>query len=62
VTVTIGGLPCQINYAGAAPGYVSGLLQINAKVPTGVTAGPNIPVQVTIGKSSSQSAITLAVK
>jgi uncharacterized protein (TIGR03437 family) len=62
VGVTIGGLPCQINYAGAAPGYVSGLLQINARIPAGVTPGPTIPVQITIGNTSSQAAITLAVR
>lgn len=61
VAVTIGGLPAQINYAGAAPGLISGLVQINAKVPAGVTPGPSVPVQVTIGNASSQAAITLAV-
>jgi uncharacterized protein (TIGR03437 family) len=62
VAVTIGGLLCQLNYAGAAPGFISGLLQINAKIPAGVSPGPLSPVQITIGNSSSQAAITLAVK
>jgi len=46
VTVTIGGLPCQLNYEGAAPGLVSGVLQINAQVPAGVTPGPAVPIQI----------------
>jgi uncharacterized protein (TIGR03437 family) len=62
VAVTIGGLPCEINYAGAAPAYISGLVQINAEVPAGVIPGPSVPVQVTIGNASSQTTITLAVR
>jgi uncharacterized protein (TIGR03437 family) len=62
VAVTIGGLACQINYAGAAPGYISGLIQINAEVPADVTPGPSVPVQVTIGEAASQTTITLAVR
>jgi uncharacterized protein (TIGR03437 family) len=62
VAVTVGGLPCQINYAGAAPGFISGLVQINVRIPAGLSPGPNIPVQVTIGNNLSQAAITLAVK
>jgi uncharacterized protein (TIGR03437 family) len=62
VSVTIGGIPCDVNYAGAAPGYVAGLLQINAQVPAGVTPGSNVPVAVTIGTAVSQSGVTLAVE
>jgi uncharacterized protein (TIGR03437 family) len=62
VTVTMGGLPCQTNYAGAAPYLISGLTQINAQVPAGVTPGPSVPLVVTIGGVSAQSGITLAVK
>ncbi|MGA3042206.1 MAG: glycosyl hydrolase [Bryobacteraceae bacterium] len=62
VSVTIGGLLCGLDYEGAAPGLVSGLVQINAQLPTTVTSGPNVPVQVTIGTLSSQSGITVAVR
>jgi uncharacterized protein (TIGR03437 family) len=62
VTVMIGGLPCQINYAGAAPGLVAGVLQINALVPQGVAPGASVPVQVTIGGISAQAGVTVAVK
>ena len=62
VAVTIGGLPCQIEYAGGAPGLVSGVVQINAQVPANVTQGPSVPVQVVIGTASSQSGVTLAVQ
>jgi len=62
VSVTIGGLPCPTNFAGAAPGFVSGLLQINAQVPAGVTPGPAVPVQVNIGSASSPVTVTVAVR
>jgi uncharacterized protein (TIGR03437 family) len=62
VSVTIGGVECQVSYAGAAPGLVSGVLQINAQVPPDVTPGSNVPLQVVIGTAASQSGVTLAVK
>jgi uncharacterized protein (TIGR03437 family) len=62
VKVTMGGITCQTNYVGAAPGLISGALQINAQVPAGVTPGPSVPLQVTIGGVSSQAGVTLAVK
>ena len=62
VTVTIGGLPCQLNYEGAAPGLVSGVVQINAQVPAAVTPGPGVPVGVSIGGIAAQSGVTLAVR
>ncbi len=62
VTVTIGDLPCETNYAGAAPGLVSGVLQINAQVPAGVTPGAGVPVQIKVGTVTSQPGVTLAVR
>ena len=62
VSVTIGGFPCQLDFEGAAPGLVSGVLQINAQVPAGLAPGPAVPVQVSIGSASSLSAVTVAVQ
>ena len=62
VSVTIGGLPCQLNFAGAAPGLVAGAIQINAQVPAGAPSGPNILLQVTFGTTNSQAGITVAVE
>ena len=62
VTVTMGGLPCLINYTGAAPYLISGVTQINAQVPKGVTPGPNVPLTATIGGANAQTGVTLAVK
>jgi uncharacterized protein (TIGR03437 family) len=61
VSVDIGGLPATVQYAGAAPGYVSGVLQINAQMSANVQAGSAVPVHVTIGGVTSQDGVTLAV-
>jgi uncharacterized protein (TIGR03437 family) len=61
VSVTVGGQPATIDYAGEAPDEVCGLLQINAMLPSSLSAGPQ-PVVLTIGTSSnSNQAITVAV-
>jgi uncharacterized protein (TIGR03437 family) len=62
VSATMGGLPCALNFEGAAPGLVSGVLQINAQVPAGLTPGPAVPVQVSIGSANSAPSVTLAVQ
>src|ERR1039458_4408567 len=62
VAVTMGGLPCAVNYAGAAPYLISGVTQINAQVPNGVAPGANVPLTVTVGGISAQTGVTLAVK
>jgi len=61
VTVTIGGLDAQVQFAGAAPGEVSGLFQVNALVPR-VAPGPAVPIVLTVGLAHSQNGVTIAVK
>ena len=62
VAVTIGGQPATVLYAGGAPGLVAGVLQVNVRVPDGVTPGPAVPVVVTVGSAASQSGVTVAVR
>lgn len=61
VTVTIGGLPANVNFAAGAPGIVAGVFQVNAQIPAGVTAGSAVPVVVQVGTSNSQPNVTIAV-
>jgi uncharacterized protein (TIGR03437 family) len=62
VTVTIGGIPATVSYAGGAPGAVAGLTQINAQIPASVTPGSAVTIRVRIGVWQSQPGITIAVK
>jgi uncharacterized protein (TIGR03437 family) len=62
VTVSIGGVGATVQYAGSAPASVAGLLQVNAVMPQGISAGSAVPVLVTVGKIPSQAGVTIAVK
>jgi len=64
LTVMIGGVtlsPSDVQYAGLSPGSISGLYQINARVPATTPAG-DIPVTITIGGSQTQSGATIPVQ
>ncbi len=62
VSVTIGGVPqTKILYAGAIPGEVPGVLQVNFMVAEHTPHGVQ-PIVVTIGGASSQAGITVAIK
>ncbi len=58
-TVTVSGVNCPINFAGAAPGFV-GLDQINCMIPAGAS-NSSAPVVITSGNRISNTA-TLAVQ
>ena len=60
VSVLIGGIAAQIQFAGMAPGF-AGLLQVNAVVPQNVSPGSTVPVVLRVGSASSQLGLTLAV-
>jgi uncharacterized protein (TIGR03437 family) len=62
VSVQIGGLPAAVEYAGAAPGTIPGLFQINARISPDVPAGDTVPVSVKVGNLSSQQGVTVAVR
>jgi len=62
ITVTIGGMPAAIEYAGEAPGEVSGVIQVNAIVPANVASGSQ-QVVLTIGNNNNTSqTITVAIQ
>jgi uncharacterized protein (TIGR03437 family) len=61
VLVTIGGLDASVTYAGAAPGSIQGLYQVNVTVPAGSASG-SVPLQVKVGGTSAQSAVNMYVQ
>lgn len=61
VSVTIGGQTATVSYQGAAPGFVAGVMQINAQVPMGVTPGPAVPVTISVGNTGGLDTVTMAV-
>ncbi len=62
IAVAMRGVTAAVQYAGAAPGYASGLLQVNAVVPASIDFGNLIPLTFNAGNFSSQPGVTLAVK
>jgi uncharacterized protein (TIGR03437 family) len=61
VSVVIGGAAAPIEYAGAAPGQISGILQVNCRVPVQIAAGNSVPVILSVGEAASPP-VTVAVK
>jgi uncharacterized protein (TIGR03437 family) len=62
LSVTIAGFNAPLWWWGAAPGSVSGLIQVNAQIPDAVGFGNSLPLQVRIGDYASQPEIWIAVK
>lgn len=61
VSVTIDGKNAQVSYAGAAPGLVAGILQVNVQLPDGIRTGA-VPVVLRVDGAVSQSGVTLSIK
>jgi uncharacterized protein (TIGR03437 family) len=61
VTVTVGGMPALVQYAGGAPGQVAGLMQVNAQIPSGVKPGGYVPVVLRVGDASTTPGVWIAV-
>lgn len=61
VTVQIGGVDAVVEYAGAAPGQIAGLLQVNCTIPVNAPSGNTVPVVLRIGQAIAQTGVTIAV-
>jgi uncharacterized protein (TIGR03437 family) len=57
----IGGVAAEVTYAGGAPGYPAGLMQINAVIPSSIPPNVATPVVLTIGTVNSQPGATIAL-
>jgi uncharacterized protein (TIGR03437 family) len=61
VTATINGVNAPVQFAGGAPGEVTGVIQVNLLVPAGVSGG-TLPVAITINGSTTPVGPTVAVQ
>ena len=62
VTVMIGDTPAEVIYAGAAPGLIAGIVQVNARLPDAAPSGKAVPLTVRLGQASSPPGVTLNIK
>ncbi len=62
VSLTIGGQPAEVLYAGAAPGRVAGTLQVNARIPEGIGDGAQLIVLKIGQNDNSNQNATVSVK
>ena len=62
VSVRIAGQPAQILYAGAAPGLISGVLQVNCLIPPTAPSGWSVPITLAIGTFVSPDGVTLSIR
>jgi uncharacterized protein (TIGR03437 family) len=61
VQATINGVPATVQFAGDAPGLVTGVMQVNILVPTGVT-GSALPLTITVNGVATPNGPTVAVQ
>jgi uncharacterized protein (TIGR03437 family) len=62
VTATVGGIPATVLYAGQAPGYTSGLQQIDLMIPVNAPRGTAEPLVLVIGGVSTQPSVTFTIQ
>jgi len=61
VQVFIDNQPAEVLYAGAAPGLVQGVLQINARIPAGASEG-GVTVTIQVGDAVSPNTVMVVVR
>jgi uncharacterized protein (TIGR03437 family) len=61
VQVQIDGIDAPVQFAGAAPQSIFGLVQINATVPLGISPAVAAGLMVTIGGIPAQAGVTVAI-
>jgi uncharacterized protein (TIGR03437 family) len=63
VRVWIQGREVEVLYAGAAPGIVSGVMQVNVRLPLDIPSGNNLPLTMMVGPfGPSPDSVTMAVR
>jgi uncharacterized protein (TIGR03437 family) len=60
VLAWIGGEAAEVLYAGVAPGFLQGVIQVNLRIPDGMKSG-DAAIVLKVGESVSQPGITVAL-
>jgi len=55
-------VPAVVTFAGAAPGLVDGVMQLNLQLSPSTPVGSTLPVVLSVGGASSAANVTLAVQ
>lgn len=58
VSATVGGKTAHVMYAGGAPGFIAGAMQINLQLPQGIASGP-APLILNIGGFTTTVPVTI---
>ena len=61
VSATVGGIPTPVIYGGSTPGF-PGLMQFNLQIPAEAPVGDAVPLGITVGDTTSQPGVTIAIR
>jgi uncharacterized protein (TIGR03437 family) len=61
VVPRVDGQVAYFNFAGEAPGFISGVMQVNVQIPANARSG-DLPITVAVGGNVSQSGVTVRVQ
>ncbi len=62
VSVTVGGVPAEVQFDGAAPGLIGGVYQLNVRLASDTPSGSEQPLIVSVGGAKSPPTATLSVQ
>jgi uncharacterized protein (TIGR03437 family) len=62
VTATIGGVAANVLYAGAAPGLLAGVVQVNVQIPSGLGTNTAAPISLQMGSFTTQPGVTVSIQ
>ena len=61
VAARTGDATAEVLYAGGAPGFIEGVLQVNLRIPPSGPTGV-VPLVLTMGSERSPASVTVAIK
>jgi uncharacterized protein (TIGR03437 family) len=62
VVVGMGDKGAEILYAGGAPSFVAGVMQVNARVPADAPVGDKVSLSILVGSTFSPAGVTIAIR